>query len=59
MSSVMSLKQWIQAQYHVQGLNHKGEFVGKKTFKAGLIKTYPASQGEKIPILEIRQLVNR
>ena len=59
MSSIMSLKLWIQAQYHIQGLDHKGQFIGKKPFKARLISTYPASNGEKVPKQEIRQLVNR
>ena len=59
MSSITSLKQWIQAQYHVQGLDRKGQFIGKKSFKARLIQTYPASKGEKIPKLAIQQLVNR
>ena len=59
MSSITSLESWVQAQYYVQGLNHKGEFIGKKSFKDRLCKTYPASNGEKVPKLEIRQLVNR
>ena len=59
MSSITSLKRWIQAQYYVQGLDHKGQFIGKKSFKARLIKTYPASNGEKVPKQDIRQLVNR
>ena len=59
MSSVSSLKLWVQEQYKVQGLNHKREFVGKKLFKAGLIATYPASNGEKVPQEKIRQLVNK
>ena len=59
MSSIMTLKLWVQAQYHVQGLDQNGQFIGKKPFKARLINTYPVGNGEKIPKQEIRQLVNR
>ena len=59
MSSIPSLKLWVQEQYRVQGLDHKGDFVGKKLFKARLITTYSANNGGEAPKTKIRQLVNK
>ncbi len=62
MSSGTSLKQWVQAQYHILGLDHKGKFIGKKPFKTRLIEAYDANNGGDVPKgskQEIRQLVNR
>ena len=59
MSSGTILKQWIQEQYHILGLDDKGKFIGKKPFKTRLIEAYSANNGGDIPKGRIRQLVNR
>ena len=59
MSSTTDLKRWVQAQYHNFGINNKGHFIGKEPFKKLLIDRYPTDNGRRVPILEIRQLVNR
>lgn len=59
MSSSTCLQRWVQAQYQILGVDNKGHFIGKKRFKDRLIDAYNASNGGKVPKLEIRQLVNR
>jgi hypothetical protein len=42
-----TLKQWIQEQYRVIGINSNGTFVGKAQFKLQLIERYASSERAK------------
>ncbi|KAH0544745.1 hypothetical protein FGG08_001112 [Glutinoglossum americanum] len=53
-SSTLSpeLNAWVRSQYHIVGIDNKGNFIGSNAFKAKLISAYPSQE------LAIRQIVN-
>ena len=55
----MDLEQWVQAQYQILGVDEKGQFIGKKTFKNRLIAQRPIINGQAASKEHIRQFVNR
>lgn len=55
----MDLEQWVQAQYLILGVDKKGQFIGKKTFKDRLIAQRPIINGQAVSKEHIRQFVNR